>query len=259
MNLVSNAAEAQPDGGDIYIHTDSRYLDRPLKGYEQIVENEYVVLKIEDRGEGIPEDQLHRIFEPFYTKKVMGRSGTGLGMSVVWGTVQDHSGYIDLQSTEGRGTIFELYFPMTREECEAKQKTNGFQSYMGHQESILVVDDVRSQREIAKIMLTKLNYEVDTVSSGQAAVNYLKRNSVDLVVLDMIMDPGLDGLDTYRKILDIQPRQRAIIASGFAETTRVKKAQQLGAGAYIKKPYTLEKIGNAIRAELAVAKTADFN
>ena len=117
----------------------------------------------------------------------------------------------------------------------------------------------KRQREIAKNMLTKLNYEVDTVSSGQAAVDYLKRNSVDLVVLDMIMDPGLDGLDTYRKIVDIQPGQRAIIASGFAETERVKRTLQLGAGAYLKKPYTFEKIGRTIRNELDMANKALFN
>ncbi|UCF91564.1 MAG: PAS domain S-box protein [Desulfobacterales bacterium] len=254
MNLVSNAAEAQLGGGEIFIRTESRYLDRPLRGYEQIVANEYVVLRIEDRGEGIPEDQLHRIFEPFYTKKVMGRSGTGLGMSVVWGTVQDHSGYIDVRSSEGEGTIFELYFPMTREEIEAAQAPHSIESYAGSQEAILVVDDVEGQRELAKKILTKLNYQVDTVSSGNAAIEYLKRKSVDLVVLDMIMDPGLDGLDTHRRILEIRPGQKAIIASGFAETDRVKKSQQLGAGVYIKKPYTLEKIGQAIRDELDTGK-----
>ena len=148
---------------------------------------------------------------------------------------------------------------MTRETCETRQRPDGIQSYMGRRKSIVVVDDVESQREIAKNMLTKLNYEVEAVASGEAAVDYLKRYNVDLVVLDMIMDPGLDGLDTYRKIIDIQPGQRAIIASGFAETARVKKAQQLGAGAYIKKPYTLEKIGHAIRTELSVSKAAVLN
>jgi nitrogen-specific signal transduction histidine kinase/ActR/RegA family two-component response regulator len=259
MNLVSNAAEAQLDGGDIFIQTESRYLDRPLKGYEQIVVNEYIVLRIEDHGEGIPEDQLQQIFEPFYTKKVMGRSGTGLGMSVVWGTVQDHSGYIDVSSTEGEGTIFELYFPMTREKFQTVQKPEGIESYMGRKEAILVVDDVKNQREIAKNILTKLNYQVDTVSSGEAAIEYLKQKSIDLVILDMIMDPGIDGLDTYQRIIEIRPGQKAIIASGFAETERVKRTLQLGAGAYLKKPYTFEKIGRTIRNELDMANKALFN
>ena len=99
-------------------------------------------------------------------------------------------------------------------------------------------------------MLTKLNYRVTTVSRGEDAVDYIKQHRVDLVVLDMIMDPGMDGLETYRRILDIRPGQKAVIVSGYSETDRVKEAQRLGAGAYIKKPYVTEKIGLAIRHEL---------
>ena len=99
-------------------------------------------------------------------------------------------------------------------------------------------------------MLKKLNYIVVSVAGGEEAVEYLKQNAVDLVVLDMIMDPGMDGLDTYSKILEIYPHQRAIIVSGFSETERVNRAQALGAGAYVKKPYILEKLGLAVRNEL---------
>jgi len=121
---------------------------------------------------------------------------------------------------------------------------------MGKKESILAVDDVKEQRELAITLLTKLGYAVDTVSSGVEALEYLKEHRVDLIVLDMIMDPGIDGLDTYKKIIEVHPRQKAIIASGFSETDRVKEAQRLGAGQYIKKPYTLEKIGLAVKEEL---------
>jgi len=113
-----------------------------------------------------------------------------------------------------------------------------------------VVDDIKEQREIASNMLTVLGYEVDAVSSGEEAIEYVKGNPVDLIVLDMIMEPGIDGLGTYKRILEVQPVQRAIIVSGFSETDRVKKTQRLGAGAYIRKPYTLEKIGVAVRSEL---------
>jgi two-component system cell cycle sensor histidine kinase/response regulator CckA len=121
---------------------------------------------------------------------------------------------------------------------------------MGKEESILVVDDVKDQRELALTLLTKLGYAADTVSSGVGAVEYLKERRVDLIVLDMIMDPGIDGLDTYKKIIEVHTGQKAIIASGFSETDRVKEAQRLGAGQYIKKPYTLEKIGLAVKEEL---------
>ncbi|MBW1852073.1 MAG: response regulator, partial [Deltaproteobacteria bacterium] len=103
--------------------------------------------------------------------------------------------------------------------------------------SVLVVDDVKEQRDIATEMLTKLGYSVTAVSNGKEAVEYLKKKSADLLVLDMIMDPGIDGLETYRRIL-------------FSESENVKKAQSLGAGSYLKKPYSLEKIGMAVKGEL---------
>jgi CheY-like chemotaxis protein len=250
MNLVSNAAEAMPQGGVITIKTVNQYLDKPVSGYDEVREGDYVVLSVSDTGQGIPASDMKRIFEPFYTKKVMGRSGTGLGLAVIWGTVKDHLGYINVDSQEGKGTIFTLYFPVVREEISPDQVSTFAAEYMGNGEAILIVDDVKEQRELAGAMLTKLNYKVVSVSSGEEAVEYLKQNAVDLVVLDMIMDPGMDGLDTYAKILEINVHQRAIIVSGFSETERVSIAQELGAGTYVKKPYVLEKLGLAVRKEL---------
>ena len=114
-----------------------------------------------------------------------------------------------------------------------------------------MVDDLETQREIATTILQKLNYEVETVASGEGAIEYLKTKPADLVILDMIMDPGIDGLETYRRILEIQPQQKAIIASGFSATERVKEAQRLGVGTYIKKPYSMNEIGMAVKSELA--------
>jgi two-component system cell cycle sensor histidine kinase/response regulator CckA len=251
MNLVSNAAEAMPGGGMISISTQNRYLDKPIDGYDEIEEGDYVLLKISDTGIGISPEDKERIFEPFYTKKVMGRSGTGLGMAVVWGTVKDHKGYIDLKSTVGEGTTFTLYYPVTRESLQDDQSPAVDFVNSGQGETILIVDDVEQQRNIASLMLQKLGYSVNTVPSGEKAIEYIKNNTADLLVLDMIMDPGMDGLETYKKILEYRPHQKAIIASGFSETWRVKEAQRLGAGAYVKKPYTIEKIGQAVVAELA--------
>ena len=121
---------------------------------------------------------------------------------------------------------------------------------MGKGEKILVVDDVQEQREIATGMLKKLGYSVTNVSSGEEAVEYMENNTADLLVLDMIMDPGMDGLETYKQILELYPDQKVIIASGFSETPRVKEIIKLGAGAYVKKPYLIEKIGLAVKEEL---------
>jgi PAS domain S-box-containing protein len=251
MNLVSNAAEAMPSGGEIAISTKNMYVDQPIGGYDDIEEGDYAVLTITDSGIGIRPEDKERIFEPFYTKKVMGRSGTGLGMAVVWGTLKDHHGYVDLQSTEGKGTTFTLYFPVTREAMQPDATHFSINDQIGNGESILVVDDIETQRKIACLMLSKLGYSVQMVSSGEEAIEYMKNNSADLVVLDMIMDPGIDGLATFRGILDLHPNQKAIIASGFSETDRVKEAQSLGAGEYVRKPYTIEKIAHAVKAELA--------
>ncbi len=250
MNLVSNAAEAQPGEGEILISTESCYLDSPFKGYQTVPEGEYALLKIQDRGIGIAPEDLQRIFEPFYTKKVMGRSGTGLGMAVVWGTVQDHRGYLQVTSEIGRGSAFALYFPITRQARGPEIESLPLEAYLGHQEKVLVIDDLLEQREIAQKILIRLGYQVFSVASGEEAVEFLKNTPVDVLLLDMIMDPGIDGLETYQRILKIHPRQKAVISSGFSETDRVLEAQCLGARGYLKKPYTLEKLGLALREEL---------
>ncbi len=250
MNLVSNAFESIAGRGKVTIRTENRYLDHPIRGYDDVQEGDYVVLTVSDTGGGISEEDLGKIFEPFYTKKVMGRSGTGLGLAVVWGTVKDHSGYIDVQSTEGEGSTFTLYFPVTREKTARDDMDASPVSCQGRGESILVVDDVKEQRELAISMLERLGYRVKAVAGGEEAVHFLRGRKADLVVLDMIMDPGIDGMETYRRILEIHPRQKAILASGFSETDRVRKTLEMGAGAFVQKPYILEKIGLAVRTEL---------
>jgi CheY-like chemotaxis protein len=250
MNLISNSTEAMPDGGKIIVSTENRHIDTVKTGYDEIDKGDYVTLTVIDSGIGIARKDIERIFEPFYTKKIMGRSGTGLGMAVVWGTVKDHRGYIDVKSTEGVGTEITLYFPVTRKVFAPEAELASIEDIIGNGESILVVDDVEEQRQIASKMLEKLGYTALTVSSGEKAVEYLCDHIIDLVVLDMIMEPGIDGLETYRRILKIRPAQKTIIASGYSESARVKEAQRLGAGIYIKKPYLLQKIGWAIKTEL---------
>lgn len=250
MNLVANAAEAQPEGGRILISTENRYVDLPISGYDEVIEGDYVVLGVKDEGSGINPQDLGRIFEPFYTKKVMGTSGTGLGMAVVWGTIQDHNGYINVTSQINEGTEFDLFFPVTREEVELTDEKIDTETFMGNGETVLVIDDIQEQRNIASALLKRLNYEVYAVDSGKAAIAFLQKQKADILILDMIMEPGIDGLQTYQESIEIHPGQKAIIASGYAENERVKKAQTLGAGVYIRKPYTLEKIGLAIRKEL---------
>ncbi|MCX5813316.1 MAG: response regulator [Proteobacteria bacterium] len=253
MNLVSNAAEAMPNGGKILISTENIYMEKGIKtttGNKEVAEGDYVLLTVSDTGVGISQEDIEKIFNPFYTKKMMGRSGTGLGMTVVWGTVEDHKGYIDVKSTIGQGTIFFLYFHATRQEQIKKRAQISIEEYKGKGESILVVDDVEKQRQMVSMILTTLGYSVSTVSSGEEAVEYTKNNQIDLIILDMVMDPGIDGLETFKQIHEFRPDQKAIIASGYSEEEHVAKSLNLGIGQYIKKPYTLENIGIAVRQEL---------
>jgi PAS domain S-box-containing protein len=249
MNLVSNACEAVDGSGNVVVSTMNRYLDRSLKGYDDVKTGEYVVLAVEDSGSGISAADLERIFEPFFTKKVMGRSGTGLGLTVVWNTMQDHNGYIDVVSGNG-GTKFELYFPVTRDPIPGRNLKIPIKDLYGHGEMILVIDDVKSQRDILCHILETLKYKTKSVSGGEEAVEYLKEHSADILVLDMIMDPGINGRETYERLKKIHPAQKAIIVSGFAETEDVKKTQDMGAGRFLKKPVILEELGLAMQEEL---------
>jgi signal transduction histidine kinase len=251
MNLISNAAEAMPDGGVIQVTTENRYVDRPICGYDEVQEGDYVMLTVRDSGVGIAAEDQERIFEPFYTNKTMGRSGTGLGMSVVWGTVKDHDGYIDIASEEGNGTTVTIYLPVTRiRPAEDADTSFSLERYRGNGESILIIDDVEVQRDITSTILEKLGYRVAAVASGEEAVAYLENGSADLLILDMIMDPGIDGLETYRRVLRQHSKQKAIVTSGFSETARVREVQRLGAGEFVRKPFTFEKIGVAVRKAL---------
>ena len=249
MNLMTNAIEAIDQGGTVQVEAENVYIDSPIKGYETVQEGDFVRICFTDTGTGIDPHIIDRIFEPFFTRKQLGRSGTGLGMAIVWGTVKDHMGYIEVNSTVGKGTSFVIYLPVTRQPHKPEEKTS-LDEFKGHGELILVVDDSPDQREIASVILTDLGYLVETADSGEAAVEFIKSKKPDVILLDMIMAPGIDGFETYRQIQKINPGQRAIIASGYSESDKVKKTQALGAGQYIRKPYTMQTIAAALRQEL---------
>ncbi len=251
MNLITNATEAVGEKGHIWIATRNCFIDQPLKQVQFLEKGEYVMLSISDDGTGIGADDLAHIFEPFYSKKVLGKSGTGLGLTVVWNSVQDHGGTITAENIQGK-TVFTLYFPATRNiEMTDETETQDITQLQGNGESILVVDDDEQQRYIAEKLLTFLGYKVDCVKSGEKAIEYVRMRQPDLILLDMIMDPGMNGRRTYEEICKIRPGQKAIVASGFSENEEVNRAQALGARTLIKKPYTLRQIGLAVQEALS--------
>jgi len=247
LNLIANARDAMLDIGTLTVITENIYIDKLTGKFDSVPPGEYVRLTISDTGTGIPEEVIPKIFDPFFTTKAPGvKKGSGLGLSIVHTVMEDHKGYIDLDSRPGQGTDFYLYFPITRKQIEH----NPHNQVIGGHEKVLVVDDDRIQRTVATKILTRLGYQASAVKDGISAVNHIKDNPQELIVLDMIMPKGLDGLETYQKLLEVNPKQKAIIVSGYAESDRIKTMLNLGAGAYIRKPLTLNSLALAVRREL---------
>jgi len=171
MNLVMNAYDAMEKGGKLHISTSQQYIERLHSGYFEIQNGRYVLLKVKDTGKGIEEKELRKIFEPYYSKKKMGTSGSGLGLSVVYGIVKDHKGYYDVFSKVGEGTEFMLYFPVT---LEAKKGQSSEKINLKGSETVLVIDDVEEQRQIAEALLSNLGYNVSVASNGHEALEYLE-------------------------------------------------------------------------------------
>ncbi|EKD39197.1 MAG: signal transduction histidine kinase [uncultured bacterium] len=249
MNLVTNGAEAINGSGVITIETCRERISEVQLAASGLSEGEYVILSVHDNGPGIsPEDQVH-IFEPFYSRKIAARSGTGLGLAVVWNTMQDHKGIVNVNSSD-KGSIFRLYFPVTGQSLVSVEKKATLASLRGNSERILVVDDDEQQLHIAERLLSALNYAPCLVNSGEAALAALRREPAELVILDMIMGTGMSGLETYQTILGQCPGQKALIASGFSESVDVQRAKELGASAFVRKPYSIGEMGSAIQQAL---------
>lgn len=247
MNLLNNGAEAIEGQGRVVVATRNQYVDKEVAEDQSMDIGEYVVLRVSDTGKGIAEEDVDEIFEPFFSKKVLGRSGTGLGLAIVWNTIREYGGSITVASGT-TGTVFELFFPVSLEEV---QEVEGeMVSLQGHGERILIVDDEQQQRDLGVQILLLLGYEAEAVVSGEEALELVQDREMDLLVLDMIMDPGMNGRETYEAIVKISPGQRALIASGFSENEEVLKTQGLGAGEFIRKPYTIEQLGRAVQKAL---------
>lgn len=247
MNLIINGMEAIQDKGTLSISTRNHIQISHRQGDKQMLpEGRYTTITIADSGSGISPHELDHIFEPFYTKKVMGRSGTGLGLAVVWNTMKDHGGVINVIS-DSQGTTFEIFLPAVDKKETAIIARPDLHILKGAGESVLVIDDEPQQRAIAQELLISLNYQVVVMPSGEEAVKYLETHTADLLVIDMIMSPGQNGRVTYEKILQIHPQQKALVVSGFAEDHDVRATLTLGAGGFIAKPYTIELIGSAIQ------------
>ena len=254
-NLLFNAVDAMDGVGTLKITTANHYVEQAAADNNFLKRGEYVLLSVSDTGSGISSEDLEHVFEPFYSKKVMGKSGTGLGLTIVWNTVQDHGGDIKVES-DTHGTVFTLIFPATREKIDLRKDEEAQEDLQGNGELILVVDDEEQQRGIAGQLLKSLGYAVRVAASGEEAVALVAEQSFDLVLLDMIMDPGMNGRRCYEQMLNHRPELKAVIASGFSESEEVKKALSLGAASFIRKPYTMVQLGRELQRALGDRRSA---
>jgi len=252
-NLVRNAAEAIRDTGDVSIKLRKVRLVKPLAGYETIDPGEYAVVSITDSGSGIPEHDLSRIFEPFFSRKRMNQqSGSGLGLAIVHGVVKEHEGFVDVSSTEGAGTTFSLYFPAMAGVVESQDPAAAVPR--GQAKVLLVDDDGLQLRTMGRI-LRHLGYEVDTLDSGdKAQACYVAavatgKAPYDLVIMDMILGEQRDGLSVIEEIRRLFPAQKAMVLSGHAPNERAELAVRSGM-TWLTKPCTTEVLAKAVHAAL---------
>ena len=216
LNLILNAKDAVGDKGEISISTGKVYLDESqciATGFE-IFAGEYVLISIQDNGEGISPEVKQHIFEPFFTTKVSGK-GTGLGLSAVFGTVVSHHGAIEVASSEGCGTCFKLYFPLSEEDVNASESISKTK-HIKNSDTVLVIEDEAIIQSSVKMILEESGYSVLIASDGMQGIELFKNNRDDIaaVLLDLVM-PGASGQVVLEELLDIEPNVKVIMTSGF--------------------------------------------
>jgi len=251
MNLGVNARDAMPEGGKLIFKTRSAILDKPFCSlHPGSAPGEYVLLTIADNGSGMEREILEHIFEPFFTTKQKGE-GTGLGLAMVYGIVKSHRAYITCLSEPGRGTTFEIYFPVMESGVRIAHNKEKETIAQGGYETILLVDDEETNRELGKEILSGFGYNVITASDGENAFRYYLENigKIDLVILDLIM-PGRGGRKLLDDLMKIDNNAKVIIASGYAANGSTQAILDSGAKDFISKPYDIKMMLKAVRRAL---------
>jgi two-component system cell cycle sensor histidine kinase/response regulator CckA len=249
MNLCVNAVDAMPGGGSLDLKTSVRTVDEEFCANRPGMRpGEHILLEIKDTGIGMDKETTSKIFEPFFTTKEVGK-GTGLGMSMVYGTVNNHQGYIDVESALGKGTAFKIYLPAaTNEELETMEKEDREEFIAKGNETILVVDDEEIIRTMLKDMLESLGYTVIAAAGGREAIDLYRKQGdiIDLVIVDMLM-PDLNGEETYLQLKELCPEIKVILASGYFHDGMAKDILKEGISDFVHKPFTVAELSGKIR------------
>ena len=251
MNLGVNARDAMAEGGTLTFQTENVYLDR---GYTTSMlgaaPGEYILLTVTDTGHGMDKETLLHIFEPFYTTKEAGK-GTGLGLAIVYGIVQNHGGYIQVDSRLGGGTTFRIYFPVLKtdglEKAEAKVRKEAPRG----KERILLVDDENTVLDIGQDLLRQHGYETLLANGGEKAIEIYRKEKdrIDLVILDLIM-PGMGGQKSFQELVKINPKIKVIISTGASSEEQVLEAFSPHPVGFVSKPYQLNDMLAKVREVL---------
>ena len=250
LNLALNAAHAMPDGGKLVFETRNVMLDEEYcRTHPETRPGEYVLLAVSDTGHGMEKEILDRVFEPFFTTKPRGQ-GTGLGLSMVFGIVKSHGGYISCDSNPGAGTVFKIYFPAADVEINLDPAFTLEMPTFGT-ETILLVDDEETIRDLGKEILTAVGYKVLTASTGREALEvYAKaQDEVSLVLLDLIM-PQMGGKQCLEELLRINSNLKVLISSGYSANGSTDETHVIGARGFVRKPYNRKQLLRAVRQAL---------
>ena len=248
MNLIVNAKDAMPSGGEIIIETEEITLDQHYVNKRiEVKPGQYILMVVSDTGEGMDEYVQSKIFDPFFTTKEQGK-GTGLGLSTVYGIVKQHDGYIYAYSEKGRGTTFKIYLPASTSAAEETESQTAVTTMFHGNETILIVDDDISIRQLILETLKPQGYKCLQAASGQEAVNALRkyRGEVHLLLTDVVM-PGMNGKELAEKIREARPGMEVIFMSGYTENIIAHHGVLEQGINYIAKPITPVTLSQKVR------------
>jgi len=248
LNLYMNGLQAMPQEGTLTVQTVNLTIDKEQFKPYRVKAGRYIKITITDTGVGMDEETQRRIFDPFFTTREKGR-GTGLGLASVYGIVKNHEGFIDVDSRQGRGTRFEVYFPATQK-VAARQNKLADKLSRGI-ETVLLVDDEEMIIDVGTRMLTKLGYEVITAKNGAEAIESYEAypDKIDFVLLDMVM-PKVGGGEAFDRLREINPAVKVILCSGYSIDGQATDILNRGCNAFIQKPFNLKTLSQNIRAVL---------
>ncbi len=251
MNLVVNSKDAMPQGGKITIQTANTTLNNEdRREYTYIQPGSYVVLSVSDTGEGMDKETQLRIFEPFFTTKEKGK-GTGLGLSTVYGIIKQSRGYVLVESEPGQGTTFRIYLPRVEDALEPAGAVGAARTHAGGSETVLLVEDEESVRQLVRETLESKGYKVLEADNGEAALQIVSRHpgKIDMLITDVVM-PGMSGRELSARLCASCPQTKVLYLSGYTEDAIVHEGVVDPDTAFLQKPFTLQMLSRKVREVL---------